>query len=193
MYCDTYCGADTIAAFNAATGNLGGATPDLFTSGNITVNGSGYSQYLDITTGLLFFDDTYNANVNLVLVGSTLEVGSPVDSVLITVPTGVTAFVVTLSAGGSGQSYVINGVTVFLTSSAQFGFVDPTGNIGNILIGHSSGGPLVFDNFDVSGGSSQSPTPEVGTLLLIGAGLIAMRWMKRWPRRALRTLRTRTA
>jgi hypothetical protein len=190
MYCNSGCGANTMAAFNTATSGLGAATQDEFTAGNITIDGgSGLTQYLDPTTGLLFFDDNFNT---LSIVGTTLEVGSTSDSGLITVPTGVTAFVVGLSAGGSSQTYTINGTSVFLLAPAQFGFIDAGGNIGNILISRGSGGPLIFDNFDVSGGASQSETPEVGTLLLIGFGLIAMRWMKRVPRRRFffRTLRT---
>jgi len=48
-------------------------------------------------------------------------------------------------------------------------------------------------NFDAYGPADMSPTPEIGTLLLIGFGLIAMRWMKRARaprRRLLRTLQT---
>ncbi|HVO99050.1 MAG TPA: hypothetical protein VMT15_13325 [Bryobacteraceae bacterium] len=177
-YCDAQCGANTIAAFNSLTGGLATATPSTFSSGNISQNGSGLSQYLDPATGLLFIDENYNS---LNLVGVALDLGAWYDSAQIVVPVGITAVVVNLSAGGSGQAYTINGTSIlFSAPTIQVGFYDPTGNLGTLSFTHGSGGPLQFNSFSVAGGSD---TPEVGTMLLIGSGLFAMRWVGRFSRR----------
>lgn len=184
-YCQTYCGANDIAAFNAATGGLGSTTLSTFSNGNISTNGDGLSQYLDSTTGLLFVEQTFDP---FEVASGALEVSASFDSINITVPASVTGVVLSLSAGGSGQQYAIDGTNVNLsTTPVMVGIANSAGSIGIISITHEAGGPLEVDGFNAQG-ASQASTPEIGTLLLIGAGLIAMRWLKRVPRRVFRTL-----
>lgn len=59
------------------------------------------------------------------------------------------------------------------------------GPITNLNIYGSAGATATITNFDLQG----SETPEVGTLLLIGFGLIAMRWMRRARPHFFRTTR----
>jgi hypothetical protein len=78
-------------------------------------------------------------------------------------------FLVTLSNTGSSPS------------SFFFGAISTT-DLTNITVT----GPNNTTGVQISGvqlaGAGQAETPEVGTLLLIGAGLISMRWMKRLPK-----------
>ncbi len=174
-YCDSFCSANDIAAFNLATGGLGTETPTTFSSGNVSVNGDGNYQYLD-PTGLLFVDESFTT---LSVVAGALDAAMTFASFQITAPAGDTAVVVTLSAGQLSQ-YLINGITVNIgVTPVQFAFVNSAGGIDPITILHQSGGPLTFDSFNQQPSADMSDTPEVGTLLLIGSGLIAMRWMGR--------------
>jgi hypothetical protein len=84
---------------------------------------------------------------------------------------------------------------VNLTSTAQYvDYVnDAPGSSWNITISAvDTSDKTIVNSFDPAGagGGGGSETPEVGTLLLIGAGLISMRWMRRWPRHFFRTPRT---
>jgi len=58
-----------------------------------------------------------------------------------------------------------------------------------ISVGPAAGGEVTeIVNFEAYGAPAEmSPTPEVGTLLLIGSGLIAMRWIRRARPRFFRT------
>jgi hypothetical protein len=105
------------------------------------------------------------------------------DNVLITMPSTVLAIALTVDVAGGlcFDAYCS-------TPGAYTGFagsINPSGawsiNIGPLA---QNNGFTKIDNFNAAmAGTGGSETPEVGTLLLIGSGLIAMRWMRRLPRR----------
>lgn len=97
------------------------------------------------------------------------------------------SYLVTFNTDGGStlSSYTLTG-----NGSPQFFGATTTTAVSNLLV-YAGGGQHVgsITNFELQG-SGGSQTPEVGTLLLIGTGLIAMRWMRRAPLRVFRTLRT---
>ena len=83
-------------------------------------------------------------------------------------------------------SISVNGGTVMTSASESgdvpasvfFGYTSATPITSVTITPLLNGDQLAIDNFEV-GLDAQSPTPEVGTLFLIGAGLIGMRFMHR--------------
>ena len=108
--------------------------------------------------------------------------------ITVTLPNNVRAFGVDLSSAGSF------GLTVAYNASSAFSHLATAGSGSSGFFGVRTDAPisnLIFstgvfskgsvDNFEIG---AQAETPEVATLLAIGTGLIAMRWMRR--RRSLK-------
>jgi hypothetical protein len=188
------CGSNTTTAFETAVTNdsytYASLTDITFASGGL----SG-SQYLDPMTQVLFA-----ASSALAISGVTL-VETAENNITITVPATYAAIRFSVSQlGAAGSAFTgidaNSNYYVFLTSTPQeIGFINQTpGSPWTItLVPGLSGEKIQFDSFDAAGAAA--PTPEVGTLLLIGSGLIAMRYMKRRraslaPKRFFRGLQT---
>jgi hypothetical protein len=197
-YCDGGgCSSNTTAAFNSLV------TLDALTYANatdLTFTGSltGTTQYTDGLTSMVFADsDGFNITGS-----SSLEAKGGSDTITVTVPSQYSVVQLSLVASTSGFWFTCLdagcNTTTNLTTTPQFvDYVDTTpGTPWTITFSSGSANKLIIAAFDPAGVASQggggggSSTPEVGTLLLIGTGLIAMRWMKRVPRRFFRTPQT---
>jgi hypothetical protein len=188
-YCDGFCGGHDTATFNSAVA-LDGYT---YASGtNITFTGSlsdGGLQYNDVPTMVLFAASSAFTITNSALV-------TPANNTLtIVVPAGFGAIQLSLSqTGAQGSATMFTDSfsdSVILTSSPSvldYLNTTPGANWTITLTPGTNGEQITVNGFNPAGLQSQSDTPEVSTLLLIGTGLIAMRWMKRVPRRFFRTL-----
>jgi hypothetical protein len=190
-YCDTYCGGNDTAAFSNALA-LDGYTyvsgTDLTFTGGLSDGGL---QYLDGSTGVLFA-----ASSAFTITSLTLETAAN-KAITITVPAAFGAIQLMLSqtgAPGFATTYTDSFMDdVLLTSSPwvlDYLNTTPGSSWTITLTPGTSGEQIIVDAFNPAGIQSQgggSSTPEVGTLLLIGTGLIAMRWMKRVPRLFFRT------
>jgi hypothetical protein len=188
-YCDTYCGMNDTTAFNSAVA-LDGYTyasgSDLTFGGSLSAGGL---QYVDASTSVMF---TASSAFNI----SSLTLVTAASQVLtITVPAVYTAIQLSLSqTGASGSALVYTDTSfdsTYLTSSPivlDYLNTAPGASPWTITLTPGTSGEMITVNgFNPAGLAGTSDTPEIGTLLLIGSGLIAMRWMKRLPRRFFRT------
>jgi hypothetical protein len=187
-YCDIGGCPNSNAAFAAATGSLSFANGGVFLA---FAGSSTTALYTDSLTGTAF-DDLSTPDLFTISGGTLATSVNGRDTVHIIVPAGYTAlelFVVMSSAATltlDSQNYFVNpgaGNSTFLgfTNASTTGWtVD--------IAPYGSNSGITVTGFDVAGPAA--PTPEVGTLLLIGFGLIAMRWMPRVPRAIFRTPRT---
>jgi hypothetical protein len=191
-YCNSGCGADTASQFVTDAGTDEYTLQGLaaFVSSNLVG-----SIYTDPTTGITFADFE---NHPLTISAGALTTGSNQgDTILITIPSTYLAIVFTATEPGANADLCISPGPCPATGEASgvVGFINPDpGGSWSVSVGPGGAQSAIqITNFsegtaemgDMGGGSS---TPEVGTLLLIGAGLISMRWMKRWPRKVFRTL-----
>jgi len=192
-YCNGGC-SDTTADFDSLV-TLDGLTyanpTDLTFTGSLT----GTTQYADGLTNLVFADsDGFNITGSL-----GLEAKGGSDTITVTVPSQYSVVQLNLAGSTSGFWFTCLdagcNTNTDLTATPQFvDYVNTTpGSPWTITFSSGSENRLIVAAFDPAGVASQggaggASTPEVGTLLLIGAGLIAMRWMKRVPRRLFRTL-----
>lgn len=168
------CGTSTLTAFNTAVTTAGGVFggPNTFADTAFTLS------YTDPTTGIIFED--FPAVNGLTASGGTLstQAGND-DSIVVVVPATILAINLTINVSkGLCANLCVEGET-----SGFLGFVDPDSPTSPWSITISplaNGGVTQVLNFDAATVPTMtSDTPEVGTLLLIGAGLIAMRWMRR--------------
>jgi hypothetical protein len=193
-YCDgAGCGANTNAAFNTMTSG------DTYASAIAITFGSGLgvlsgNEYTDNLTSVIF-----QATHNLTDPAGALDTQSGQgDHLIITIPATYTVVLLSLtSQNGSGGFWLDSGqntYTVLGSTPTTVGYINgsPSGAWQVEIFPFSGATSVAVSNFNVAntGGGGGSETPEVGTLLLIGAGLISMRWMNRWPRRFFRTPRT---
>jgi len=176
-YCSgTNCGATTQSAFNNAVA-ASNYTYDGIETFNSGAELSG-STYTDSTTGIIFED--FQGHSLSVVGGALIAPGG--DSIKIIIPNTILALSMTITVGaGLCDSYCAEGET-----AGFLGFIDPNSPTSPWSVSISTLGMqdnVQINSFNAAGaGTSQSQTPEVGTLLLIGAGLISMRWMKRLPK-----------
>jgi len=172
------CGGNIQSAFDNAVTVAGYAYEGLETF-NVSADLSG-SIYTDLTSGIIFTDLQGNTMTNT---GDVLSTPYGDDSIVITIPATVLAInlAINVTKGLCSNDCVEGEFSGFLgfintgsPSSPWTVTISPLGN----------GGYVQISSFNAAtAGMSQADTPEVGTLLLIGAGLISMRWMKRLPRR----------
>jgi hypothetical protein len=190
VYCDSGCGMNT-AAFSsvlALDGYVYASTPDLTFTGSLTDGGL---QYLDSgLTNVLFASPS-----SFTIPGSALQATAN-KGVTITVPASYAAIQLNVSQVGGGFDFTCYDTACdgapLSSTPITLDYLNTTPGASwaiTITPGGVSSEQLVINSFDPAGlgtGSGDSSTPEVGTLFLIGAGLIAMRWMKRAPRRLFR-------
>jgi hypothetical protein len=127
---------------------------------------------------------TYDLVVNPGFTGTQVvtQLGAT-GTILIALPTNVRAFGVDLNSSGP------LGVTVAYSAGGNFSHLATLGGGASGFFGVRTDAPisnLIFSTGVISKGSvdnfeigAQAETPEVATLLAIGTGLIAMRWMRR--------------
>ncbi len=180
-YCGSGCGSNDQAAFNNVVFSNAYIYEGLETFVATNLSGSIY----DDPTSTLSFADFYGFNLSVS--GGTLSTASNNhEAIVITLPSTVPAVEFTV--------LVPSGVCIdqYCPTSEASGFVgavnsSPSGAWTVTISPLGGGNPVQISDFNAAtAGVSNSDTPEVGTLLLIGAGLIAMRWL---PRRAFRTPR----
>jgi hypothetical protein len=195
-YCDNGCGSNTTAAFGTLI-----APPTYsyaYVSGETFVGtlSDGGDEYLDSITGIEFFDSK-----GFTITGSgALETNGTHDTITITVPASFIGVALSVSSLSGASNYTFidpneDGTQLSTTPTGLDYVNEAPGAVWSITITAVSPENILLDAFnaatlagtDGSGGSSGgSETPEVGTLLLIGSGLIAMRYMRRIPRRVQR-------
>jgi hypothetical protein len=183
VYCAGDCGGNTLAAFNS----LVAADVYTYASGtDLTFTGSlsgGGMQYLDGATQVLFAaSSAFTINADVLTSASN-------GAITFTVGAQYAAIRLMLSANGANDFTCIDsscdGTPLGFTPKEIDYITDTPGSQWSVTISPGLGGEQISVNsFNPAGPGSE--TPEVGTLLLIGAGLIAMRWM---PRRVFRTPR----
>jgi hypothetical protein len=198
-YCDGFgCGSNTMAAFTTAVT----ADGDTYVSvSNITFSAGSLlssTEYEDTT-----MVDILDTNGIFTINGTALYTpkgGNP-NTVQITVPAGYSSILLSLvDINGAGGFYLDSNENNFVNLSSTPTLVGYTnfGAAGSwtvTILPQGTASDLGITGFDIAGTpQSQGPgggdTPEVGTLLLIGSGLIGMRWMKGLPRRFFGTPQT---
>jgi hypothetical protein len=184
-YCDIgNCGLNSTAAFNTlVTADMlvyASAMDLTFTPGSLNAG-----SYDDGMTGVLFA-----ASGAFSVSGATLQETTG-NTITITVPAIYSVMRLSISqvSGGSDTTFLDAGenTQVVLTSApTQVDFVNTApGSVWTITIIPSfSGEHIAIGSFNPADANA---TPELGTLLLIGFGLMAMRWMRRVPRRLFQT------
>jgi len=193
-YCNGSCLGNTTADFDSLV-TLDGLTYASATDLTFTGSLTGTTQYTDGLTNLVFADsDGFNITGSL-----GLQAKGNSDTITITVPSQFSVVQLSMVASGSGFFFTCLDVncntSTNLTATPQFiDYVNTApGSSWTITFSSDASNKMIVAAFDPAGVASQggggggSSTPEIGTLLLIGAGLIAMRWMKRVPRRPFRT------
>lgn len=193
VYCDNGCGANTISSFNSivVTDTLTYAygTDKLFTDA-LT---SGSTVYTDGLTEIAFTD----TNMFSITGANGLETVGSHDTVTISIPMTYSAVRISLLSGTTGSSFFTcidancDGTQISSSTPTSVGYINNTpGSPWTIQLSPSGSDQIIVSNFNAAGAANNSDTPEVGTLLLIGSGLIAMRWMNRLPRLVFRSHRT---
>jgi len=172
-YCSgSNCGATTQSAFNNVV-TLAGYSYDGLETFNVSGDLVG-SIYTDSTTGIIFQDFQGHA---LTDTGGILTAPGG-DTIEIIIPNTILAISMTITVGaGLCDNYCAEGET-----AGFLGFINNDSPTSPWIVSISTLGnqsTVQVNNFNAAGGAD---TPEVGTLLLIGAGLISMRWMKRLPK-----------
>jgi len=179
------CGANVQSAFcNAVT--VAGYSYEGLETFNVNADLSG-SLYTDSTSGIIFQDFQGNSLTNA---GGVLSTPYGDDSIVITIPAAVLAINLTINVTkGLCINFCPEGET-----SGFLGFINngsPSSPWQVTISPLGNGGYVEINNFNAATSTGQAQAPEVGTLLLIGAGLISMRWMKRLPKpRFFRTQQT---
>lgn len=188
----TYCsGTSAYCETNDQTAFTSALTADSYTLAALeTFSQSGLSagQYTD-SNGILFYD--YTGQALTVNGSSSLVVPSGSNAYLeIVLPATVAAIQLSATAGDQlcldAQCPAANGFV---------GFVNPTPGaqwqVEIVAYDSNLGYSMTVTNFDVATAGTQGggggETPEVATFILIGSGLLAMRWMRRLPKRFFRT------
>jgi hypothetical protein len=176
------CGGNIQSAFDNAVTVAGYSYEGLETF-NVDADLAG-SYYTDDTSGIIF--ESFfggGASGNLTDTGGVLSTPNGDYSIVITIPATVLAINMQINVTpGLCAKDCAEGET-----SGFLGFINndsPTSPWTVTISPTGYGGFTQISSFNAAtAGMSQADTPEVGTLLLIGAGLISMRWMKRLPRR----------
>ncbi len=213
-YCNSGCGNSnsgvTFSSFGTTAAGLGDtmSSPITFVSGGL--DGSGV--YTDAGTGTVFTGFNGTTAEALILSGTSLaQTGSSGNggnstngrSIQIALPANTYAFAMFVSStSGFAGPYVelvssptdfnhTNGnYTLSINSSSDsqfFGIISNTA-IASIFIGDLDAfqSPIRIQSFETGG---PAPTPEVSTFLLIGSGLVLMRFLRRRQQRRRQTKR----
>jgi hypothetical protein len=189
-YCDGGgCGSNIMSAFNSLTGSDPWVSASPITFGDFPIGVLSGNEYTDDLTGIQF-----QATHNLTDSGVLDTQNGAGDPLTITVPETFTVVLLSLFSQNGTGFVCIDQACDFETLGAtplSVGYINssPSGpwTIQIYITGGSTS--VGVGNFNAVGAGSNADTPEVGTVLLIGAGLIGMRWMKKLPspRRIFRT------
>ncbi len=184
----TYCDSATPSCTNSSAAfSSAGYVPIDFTSAAIVSN-----SFTDPASGTAFFD--YLGGIISESAGMLFDTNSGFQ---INVPANTLTFAVNFrgTAGNFAVQFntdsgaTFSQFTISADGSSQFFGATSTTPITNLVVYDNNTTNGSIDKFQLQG-PANSDTPEVGTLLLIGSGLIAMRWMNRLPRLISRTPRT---
>ncbi|HTB13230.1 MAG TPA: hypothetical protein VK752_16720 [Bryobacteraceae bacterium] len=185
-YCaGTGCGTENASAFATDLGTDGYMLGSIITFSNTNGILAG-PDYTDNASGVLFADFLGQSLAFNGTALTTPTTGMQPNYIEITLPMTIAAIQLAVAAP---QGICLDAACPAGQTSGFVGFInsDPTA-AWTVEIGVASQGSfLEINSFSVATSSQGSDTPEIGTLLLIGSGLIAMRWMKRWPRLLFRT------
>jgi len=212
VYCNdtSHCTSNTgvtFSTFGAAAGGLGDtmSSPITFVSGGLS---SGV--YTDAGTGSVFNGFNGTTPEALILSGTSLaQTGTSGNggnttngrSIQIVLPANTYAFAMLVSSvSGTADPFVelvsspsnfntSGNYTLSISSSSDsefFGIISNTA-ISSIFVGDLffSQSPITIQSFEVGG---PAPTPEVSTFLLIGTGLVLMRFLRRRRQRRPQTI-----
>jgi hypothetical protein len=180
VYCTSSCGANDMNAFNNATSSVffQGIT---FTQANLN-SSTGYGDPSGVT-----IQDYYSTNTNLSVSGANLVDNNSwgfvaalpgiVNDFWFTLTANTTTYALTVSFNDSNGSH--SQLISISNGSAAFFGVTSVGPITNIQLLNSSGGQRTFTLTAFDFAESAGPAPEGATLLLIGTGLILMRFFKK--------------
>ncbi len=176
-YCDGYgCGSNTMAAFTTLTSSdtYASASPITFSNSLGVLSGN---QYTDDLTSVIF-----QATHNLTDSGVLDTQSGTGDALTITIPATFTVVLLNLTSQNGTQGFNLDGSDYANLSSTPttVGYINssPAGPWTIQISPFSGSFSVAVNSFDAVG-AAPSPTPEVGTMLLIGSGLIAMRWVGR--------------
>ena len=185
-YCDGYgCGGGTLTLFDTLTsGDTYASASALTFSGSLGLLAG--NEYTDDLTSMTF-QATNNLSISNGVLDTQLGAGN---TLLITVPATYTFVVLTLSLQSGSEGYNIDSAGDYANLSSTpttVGYINasPTGPWTIQISPFAGSYAVAVNSFDAgpAGSVGNSDTPEVGTMLLIGSGLISMRWLKRVPRR----------
>lgn len=181
IYCSGSCNGNDQTTFNTITSSVAWQ--------GLTFNPADLSHSTGYTEDGVTIEDYYQTDSNLSASGGALSDNFSW-GFLASLPSIVNNFWFQVASGTSGTSLLVS----FTDSSgihtqslavglgtAFFG-VTSTGPITNLQLFNSSSGTRTFTltSFDIDGSSSDpADAPEGATLLLIGSGLIAMRFFKK--------------
>lgn len=176
----TYCNGGTGSPGcmdSAGSFDSSGLLAIVFTGGSIVSN-----SFTDSGSGTIFYDDANFSNSLVSISGDTIvdskggfQINLPANTLVFSleylVASGDT-FNVSFVSGGSNYNaaFTSSGAAIFFAATSDQAITDLT------VVGSSNAAGTI-SNFELQG--TGSDTPEVGTLLLIGFGLIAMRYLRR--------------
>jgi hypothetical protein len=179
----TYCDGATPGCTNsAASFSSSGLLPITFTGGYIVSN-----SFTDVGTGTFFGDDAATGGGIISILGDTIldskggfQINLPANTLVFAlnylIPSGDT-YLVSFSSGGNPYSFSL---TSSSSSTAAFFGATSDQAITSLIVysNFNAQTSAAISNFELQG-TGTSDTPEVGTLLLIGFGLISMRYLRR--------------
>lgn len=186
----TYCSGSGCATENNAQ-FVSDLASDAYSLGALmtftTSNGSlAGADYTDTGSGVLFADFLgHSLSFSGTAITTPVE-ATGVNYIEITIPSTITAIQLAVTAP---EGICLDAHCPANMTTGFIGFINnaPTGPSWTVELGaFQNGSFLEINSFSVAGGSV-SPTPEVGTMMLIGFGLISMRWMRRLPKLFFRT------
>ena len=202
-YCNSGCSSSntgmTYSAFDAVAATFGdtNSAPIFFVG---SLSGSP-AIYLDAWTGTNFVG--YNTNVQdaLQIIATSLAqtVNGSNTGIQVTMPANTYAFAMILTTvSGFGSQMVELGdrnlsnsnysIVVPADGTPQFFGIISSTPLSNLFVGNLGNidGKVEIKSFEVGG---PAPTPEVSTFLLIGTGLVLMRFLRRRQQRRRQTTR----
>jgi hypothetical protein len=184
--------SDPASAFSSASGMV--YTVDLTALYSVPNGG-----LEDPVSGLIVYDYPDQSGSNISESGGAVTDTSQGIQIELPSDTLVFAFDLTLPGGANDATYTVavsgaSGVSISNDGSSPssffFGVISSTALTSIVVQGPVGKGVQISEvelagDTGGGGGGGGSETPEVATFLLIGFGLIAMRWMHRLPRRFL--------
>ena len=204
VYCNdtSHCTSNsgmTFSTFGTAAGGLGYAMSSPITFVSAGLSGTP-AIYVDAGTGTIFAGYSNATTQNSVQIfGSTSlaqTINGPNSGIQITLPANTytfAMFVSTVSSFGNplvelGDRNVSNsnyGLAIPNNSTSVFFGIISSTPLSSLFIGNlGNDGPVEINSFEVGGPAG---TPEVSTFLLIGSGLVVMRFLRRRQQRRRRT------